>query len=117
MKEGSALLAALPQADGRNKLRPVLFPQIMPPFNDFLVCAISSQTKHCYRELDEIIVPGDTDFSRSGLKPPSLIRGGFLAALPKSELQGHIGEVSMERRNRLLTKLSLFLLPNTQKLL
>ena len=43
MKEGDVLLTELPQADGARKLRPVLFLRRMPPFQDFLVCGISSQ--------------------------------------------------------------------------
>ncbi|TVQ97696.1 MAG: transcriptional regulator [Desulfovibrionales bacterium] len=113
MKEGDVVLAALPQADGKNKLRPVLFLLSMSPFNDLLACAIISQTKHFCIDLHEVIAPGDIDFSRSGLKTASLIRGGLLAVLPGSKLKRSRGEVSVDRRNRLMTKLSLFLLPNT----
>jgi mRNA interferase MazF len=50
-------------------------------------------------------------FRTSGLKAASLIRLGYLAVLPRSEFKGRIGSVSAARRNRLLTKLSDFLLP------
>ncbi len=39
MKEGDVVLAALPQADGKSKLRPVLLlRRFPPPHSDFLVC-------------------------------------------------------------------------------
>lgn len=55
MKEGDILLATLPQADGTVKLRPVLFLHRMPPFQDFLVCGISTQLQQFVPELNELI--------------------------------------------------------------
>jgi mRNA interferase MazF len=52
MKEGDVVLAALPQADGKSKLRPVLLlRQLLPPYNDFLVCGISTQIHQQIKEL------------------------------------------------------------------
>lgn len=111
MKECDVLLASLPQGDGTHKDRPVLFLKSMPPYQDYLVCGISTQTQQAVPELDETITPSDEDFRASGLKAASLIRLGYLAVLPRSELKGRIGSVSAARRNRLLARLSEFLRP------
>jgi mRNA interferase MazF len=73
MKQGDILLAALPQADGGLKNRPVLFLHIMPPFQDFLVCGLSTQLHYKVKEMDEVIALADEDFPSSKLKAPSLI--------------------------------------------
>ena len=109
MRECDVLLASLPQGDGTIKDRPVVFLKRMPPFQDFLVCGISTQMQQAVPELDETIAPTDADFRTSGLKAVSLIRLGYLAVLPRSDFKGRIGSVSMARRNRLLVKLSDFL--------
>jgi mRNA interferase MazF len=110
MKEGDILLTALRQADGRVKDRPVVFLKRMPPFQDFLVCGVSTQLQQA-DVLDEIISPNDVDFRTSGLKTSSLIRLSYLAVLPRSEFKGRIGSVSAARLNRLLTRLADFLRP------
>jgi mRNA interferase MazF len=110
MREGDVLLASLPQGDGTLKDRPTLFLKRMP-FQDFLVCGLSSQVQRAVPDFDETIAPADADFRTSGLKAASLIRLGYLAVLPRSEFKGRIGSVSAARRKRLLTKLSDFLLP------
>jgi mRNA interferase MazF len=115
MKEGDILLAPLQQADGMLKDRPVLFLKRMPPFQDFLVCGISSQIQQAVPDLDETIAPGDADFRTSGLKAASLIRLGYLAVLSRPEFHGHIGSVSTARRDRLLTRLSDFLRPAVKR--
>ena len=111
MKEGDVLLAALPQWDGSLKERPALFLQRMPPFQDFLICGISTQLQQAMPGFDETIAPADVDFRTSGLKAASLIRLGYLVVLPRSEFKGRIGSVSAARRKRLLTRLSDFLRP------
>jgi len=112
MKEGDLLLAALRQKDAVVKDRPVLFLRRMPPFDDFLVCGISTQLQQA-AELDEVISPNDADFGTSGLKAASLVRLGFLAVLPRSDFKGRIGSVAPARHRRLLTKLSDFLRPKS----
>ena len=111
MKEGDILLAPLLQGDGTFKDRPALFLKRMPPFQDFLVCGISTQLQQAVPDFDETIGPVDADFRTSGLKAASLIRLGYLAVLPRTEFKGRIGSVSGARRKRLLTKLSDFLRP------
>ena len=42
MKEGDIALVELIQSDGSSKLRPVLLLKILPKYNDYLVCGIST---------------------------------------------------------------------------
>jgi mRNA interferase MazF len=111
VKEGDIVLAILPQADGTSKNRPTVLLREMPGFGDLLVCGVSTQLRQQVIDFDEIIVPSDSDFKASGLKSPSLIRLGYLAALPASGFLGRIGSISSERHQRLLTRLSDYLRP------
>jgi mRNA interferase MazF len=115
MKEGDVLLAPLLQGDGTVKDRPALFLKRMPPFQDFLVCGISTQLQQIVPDFDETIAPADADFRTSGLKAASLIRLGFLAVLPRSVFKGRIGSVSAVRHQRLLIRLSDFLRPPAKR--
>lgn len=109
MKEGDIILAPVPQADGRVKNRPAIILRELPPYQDFLVCGVSTQLHQKVEDFDEIISPTDSDFSPSGLKSESLIRLGFLAVLPRSSAIGSIGSISSERHKRLLKTLSNYL--------
>ena len=109
MRPGDALLAHLPQADGRSKDRPVLCSCSVPPFHDFLVCGITTQLTNRVAYLDEVIAENDEDFPKAGLKAASLIRTACLALLPKSRFQGRSGFVSQERHRLLLNALATFL--------
>ena len=109
MIEGDVALTPLPQADGQAKLRPAILLRRVPPFGDWLVCGVSTQLQHEAVGFDDLIEPSHPDFDDSGLKAPSLIRLGFLAALPSSALLGEIGGVSAERHERLLQRLGALL--------
>lgn len=109
MRPGDVLLTNLPQADGLAKDRPVLCLCSVPPFQDFLVCGITTQLTNRVEDLDDIIASNDEDFRTTGLKAASLIRTAFLALLPQSRFKGRIGFVSRERHRRLLTSLAKFL--------
>jgi mRNA interferase MazF len=111
MKEGDVLLASLLQADGRLKHRPVVALRRMPPFGDWLVCGVSTQLQQEAAGFDVIIQPGETDFGASGLKAASVIRLGFLAVIPETNLLGAIGSISKERHRALLRRLSTHLVP------
>ena len=106
MKSGSIVLARIQQADGRIKTRPVVILQEMPPFSDFLVCAVSSQLRHESQGFDEVMYSGDDDFPASGLKVSSLIRLGLVATIPKSMILGGLGVISLERLQILRTRLA-----------
>lgn len=114
MNEGDIALAALPQADGQTKNRPVVLLRRLPPFGDFLVCGVSTQLHQCVKDFDDIIEASDNEFAATGLKAASLIRLGFLAVLPDSALLGKIGSLSPVRRQRLLANLCHHLAPHGQ---
>ncbi|MEK8019425.1 MAG: hypothetical protein VSS75_021340 [Candidatus Parabeggiatoa sp.] len=66
MKEGNIVLTPITQTDGQVKNRPAVVLRCLPPYNDLLVCGISTQLQHYVKDFDEIISPDDTDFSSSG---------------------------------------------------
>ncbi len=95
------------------KDRPVLVLKRMPPYQDFLVCGLSTQLQHAVADFDEAIRPGDSDYPTSHLKAASVIRLGFLAVLPRAQFKGRIGRISSARLDRLLIRLSDFLRPGS----
>jgi mRNA interferase MazF len=109
MKEGDVILTPVPQADGRVKNRPAILLCEMPPFNDLLVCGVSTQLKQYVTDFDEIINTDDSDFKSSGLISESLIRLGFLAIIPRKNIAGAIGSISDDRHKRLMNTLSKYL--------
>jgi len=108
MKEGDVVILPMPQADGKFKNRPAVILREMPPFQDVLVCGVSTQLRQA-ADFDEVISPSDSDFQSSGLIDESLIRLGFLVVVPRSRIAGSIGSISSERHRRLLRRLSEFL--------
>ena len=110
MESGRIILAALPQSEGKSKLRPALVLKIMPPYNDLLVCGISTQIHQEVIGFDEILDSKDNEFLLSGLVQTSLIRLGYLAILPKLVVAGSIGKVSLQRLKLLKHRLSGFIL-------
>lgn len=111
MKEGDVVIVPLPQADGRIKNRPAIVLRAMPPFQDVLVCGVSTQLRQEARDFDELISPSDPDFTSSGLIEESLVRLGFLVVIPQTKIAGSIGSISSERHKRLLQRLGQYLLP------
>jgi PemK-like protein. len=109
MREDDIVLASLPQVSGGVKNRPAIVLREMPRYRDLLVCGISTQLYQRVPEFDELISPGDSDFATSGLLSESLIRLGFLAILPRKSIVGSIGTISVDRRQRLLQRLSKYL--------
>jgi mRNA interferase MazF len=81
----------------------------MPPFGDWLVCGISTQLTQAVVGFDEVIEIADRDFAQSGLRRVSLVRLGFLAVLPSRSLAGAIGSISGARYERLMKRLSEYL--------
>ena len=109
MKEGDIILTALPQADGKHKLRPALILRTMPVYSDLLLCGISTNISNYIQGFDEIISNRDIDFKVSGLINDSLIRLGFICVLPKKEIAGTIGKISDDRYKKLIKNLSDYL--------
>lgn len=110
MKEGDIVLTPIPQADGEAKNRPALVLRLLPPYDDVLVCGISTQLHQVVSGFDEIITREDDDFRRSGLVADSLIRLGFLAVIPQRKLLGSIGSLSPIRYRQLIERLCSYLL-------
>ncbi len=110
MNQGDVVLTPVPQADGVIKNRPAIFLREMPPYQDVLVCGVSTQLHQEVKGFDEVIQSSDSDFVGSGLKGTSLIRLGFLAVLPRNAVIGSIGRISTERHKRLLKRLCEYLI-------
>ena len=112
-EEGEVVLTPLPQADGQIKIRPAIALRLMPYSGDMLVCGIRTQLREQVVGFDEVVsvynADYNADFAASGLRFASLIRLGFLAARSSSDIVGVIGAVSAERHERLLRRLSGYL--------
>lgn len=111
LKPGVVSLVRFPQSDlEKGKYRPVVLLSSLPgPFGDWLICAVTSQLQHKVADWDEVINTDDPDFSTSGLKCPSLVRLGKLATVETNVLEGVLGEISVQRLNRLLQRLVVYL--------
>lgn len=112
MNEGDIVLVPLPQVDGQLKVRPGLFLRVLPPFNDLLVCGISTQLHQEAKDFDDIIAADDADFANSGLRAPSLIRLGFLGVATQRSIVGSIGSIDAQRHQKLLKRLATYLTQN-----
>jgi mRNA interferase MazF len=106
MTEGDIVVTAIQQSDGTYKKRPVVILRIMPRFNDFLVCGISTQLHQFIPDFDESINPDSTN----RLKQPSIIRLGFLTVEPQNNIQVKIGSISRTQHRKLLERLSDYLI-------
>jgi mRNA interferase MazF len=105
---GDVVLIPLGQfASGPSKLRPALLLASLPgPYQTQLVCGISTQLQRQVTDWDELIQPGDADFTSSGLHRASIIRLSYIHATDPTELAGSIGQVDAARLERLLTRLA-----------
>ena len=109
MKEGDIVLVPLPQADGNVKHRPALILRTMPPYQDFLLCGISTQLQQEVKGFDDIINLDASDFIQSRLRRTSLIRLSFLAVLPSKNIVGKLGSIDTNRHQKLLQRLANYL--------
>jgi mRNA interferase MazF len=113
-REGEIVLGSIQQTDGKRKLRPVLVLKILQePFNDLLVCGMSTKLHLEVEGFDEIIEANDSDFEKSGLTASTLIWLGFISTLSSYDIDKTIGSVNSGRYERLLRRLSAFLLTGT----
>ena len=94
MKDGDICIHKVAQPDGTFKIRPVLLLKQMPPYGDWIVCAISTQLRQEVRDFDFIIDEINPNFRPSGLKSSSLIRLGFINTVDKKAMPGVIGNIS-----------------------
>lgn len=104
--EGKIILAELPQADGQTKIRPALVLRMMPPFNDYLVCGISSQLHQTVQGFDEVLRPS----AQNGLRVISVVRLGFLLVLPTQRIKGVLGEINDSLRRQMIERLTDYLI-------
>ena len=108
IQEGQITLFKFPQTNqAPGKLRPALVLRKIPgPYDDWLICMVSSQLSQELPEFDAVIYENDSDFEQSGLKTPSVIRISRLAVVNKDILLGSIGNISDGRLNLIKSRLS-----------
>lgn len=113
MSPGDVVLIPLNVLGGASvKLRPALLLANLPgPYQNLLICGISTQLKSILPNWDELIQSTDADFAISGLHHDSTIRLSYLYAAESSEIAGVIGQIDGVRLQRLRQKLSDHLRP------
>jgi mRNA interferase MazF len=96
---GQIVLFRFPQANlEEGKLRPALLLGKLPgEYDDWLICMVSSQTRHAIAGFDEIVQAMDRDFTASGLKVASVVRISRVAVVQGEILLGAVGEIAPER--------------------
>ena len=104
-------MVPMPQADRQFKPRPALVLRVMLPFDDLLVCGVSSQLRQAVVGFDEIIGPEDTDFVASGLRVQSVVRVGFISVVTQRQVVGTMGNISRSRFREIRQRLSDLLRP------
>ena len=109
MNPGEICIIPFQQADGIIKRRPGLIISLVPPFNDYLVSLITSQTSRAEDKLDELIDSAHIDWAISGLKSPSVIRTAYLTTFPRQRIQGGVGKVSNTTLIKIKNNLKTFL--------
>lgn len=107
-KAGQLAIVQFPTvALSEGKPRPVLLIAPLPrPYDDWLMSMLSIQLQQAVAGFDEVIDHTQDDFQTSGLKVASVIRIARLAVVPASMLIGTIGEISLERLQRIQQKLA-----------
>lgn len=112
---GQTAILRFPNTDLKlGKPRPVLLIAKTPgAYDDWLLAMISTQLSQAIPGHDEIVQPSANDFERSGLRAASVIRLSRLAVVNESVLLGKLGEVSIERLNRVRNKLAAWLSTET----
>ena len=108
MTPGDVVLIRLPQATGGPlKLRPALVLAMLPgPFQNVLICGISTRMQDLQPNWDEMIQPDDADYVTSGLHRHSAVRLSYLYAAESEEISGVIGRIDRERLQRLRQRLT-----------
>ena len=108
MKAGDIVLVRFPQADLKvGKLRPALVIAIAPSHHsDLLLALVSSRIYQAIPEFDEIVAVSDDDYAKTGLKVTSVIRLSRLATVEASVISACLGNISLERLNRIKNQLT-----------
>lgn len=99
VSEGQIVLFRFPQTNqAEGKLRPALVIRQLPgPYDDWLICMITSQLDQGIPDFDEIITPNDLDFHQTGLKLSSLVRIARIAVVRGDILLGKLGQIDPQR--------------------
>ena len=105
-QEGKIVLAALAQANGQYKLRPVLLLRWMPGHGDLLACGLSSKLNQLVPGFGEVLQPDPAN----GLRVSSVVRLEFLHLLPSGRIQGLSGRVPESLLNTLRGRLADYLI-------
>ena len=107
-RPGQVILFRFPQTDQLpGKLRPALLLAALPgPYDDWLICMISSRVSQCIEGFDEVVPQDAPDFASSGLKKASVVRVGRLAVVGGQTLVGSIGEIAGDRLTRIRANLT-----------
>lgn len=102
-RTGQIALLRFPETDlAPGKLRPVVLIAPTPgPYEDWLVCMMSTQVRQAVEGFDELIDQNAEDFHRSGLKVASVVRLSRLAVVSADSLVGAVGEISPQRMERI----------------
>lgn len=108
MKAGDIALTIIPQ-DDQQKKRPVLILKILPKYNDYLVCAVSSQLHQQIPQFDLILDEKHEAFEATHLKTVSVFRLANLAVLSKEDIIGTIGTLRTDLHQQLLKRLAEYL--------
>ncbi len=113
MSPGDVVLIPLTQFAGASpKLRPALLLAYLPgPYQNLLICGISTQLQQLQPNWDEFIQTSDADFHSSGLHQETAIRLSYLYASDTSEVAGVIGSIDPSRLELLQQRLSDHLQP------
>ncbi|HWQ68769.1 MAG TPA: type II toxin-antitoxin system PemK/MazF family toxin [Patescibacteria group bacterium] len=108
IRSGQLALLSFPQTDQAvGRLRPTLVLCPLPgPYDDWLVCMISSQLRHEVTGIDEVVREADPDFADTGLKTASVIRVTRIAVVSADILHGTIGKLNEERLTRIRTRVA-----------
>jgi len=107
-RAGQVAILRFPRADlSLGKPRPVLLITPAPgPYEDWLVCMISTQLQQAIERFDEVVSQDQPDFPLSGLKAPSVIRVTRLAVVAADSFDGAVGQIGPERLQRIRHKIA-----------
>ena len=99
----------LVHADGNVKSRPALLLQKAPPYNDWIVCVISTRVRNMHSETDLHLDGNHPDFSNSGLIAPSIIRLTQIFTISTEMIEGSIGALSKDTYGLCIDRLTAYL--------
>ena len=105
MEKGSVVLIGFPQSDGSFKSRPAVLLKEVLPYNDWLLCIVSTKIHNQIEGLDILLDKSHPDFSDSHLKTASLIRVGILYTIPINFIEGKIGSISNKTYTAIINNL------------